>query len=193
MPIRICDNWFAGSRRSYRPGVWFSPLLPALGGRAGEESPPAPWHRADALYMANCHLSSDWQFKQSAAVALPVVILKAGGIGPGGKGAGSPFRGPSITNSPCTGGIRTHGSNISGSTGGVDRVGSMRLAKIRSAPSPEGPPLLDRTTPARKIRLPGPASSDNVFAYDRCVNVARVKRESQSPARNHFMFLARNS
>ena len=30
------------------------------------------------LYMANCHLSSDWQFKQSVAVALPAVILKAG-------------------------------------------------------------------------------------------------------------------
>src|ERR1035437_9158816 len=32
------------------------------------------------LYMANCHLSSDWQFKQSVAVALPAVILKAGGL-----------------------------------------------------------------------------------------------------------------
>jgi hypothetical protein len=32
------------------------------------------------LYMANCHLSSDWQFKQSVAVALPSVILKAGGL-----------------------------------------------------------------------------------------------------------------
>src|ERR1035437_1347437 len=30
--------------------------------------------------MANCHLSSDWQFKQSVAVALPAVILKAGGL-----------------------------------------------------------------------------------------------------------------
>jgi hypothetical protein len=30
--------------------------------------------------MANCHLSSDWQFKQSVAVALPTVILKAGGL-----------------------------------------------------------------------------------------------------------------
>ena len=34
----------------------------------------------DRLYMANCHLSSDWQFKQSVAVALPAVILKAGGL-----------------------------------------------------------------------------------------------------------------
>ena len=32
------------------------------------------------LYMANCHLSSDGQFKQSVAVALPAVILKAGGL-----------------------------------------------------------------------------------------------------------------
>jgi hypothetical protein len=29
-------------------------------------------------YMANCHSSSDWQFKESAAMALPTVILKAG-------------------------------------------------------------------------------------------------------------------
>jgi hypothetical protein len=34
----------------------------------------------EALYMANCPLSSDWQFKQSVAVALPAVILKAGGL-----------------------------------------------------------------------------------------------------------------
>ena len=32
------------------------------------------------VYMANCHLSSDEQFKQSVAVALPAVILKAGGL-----------------------------------------------------------------------------------------------------------------
>ena len=32
------------------------------------------------LYMANCHSSGDWQFKQSVAVALPAVILKAGGL-----------------------------------------------------------------------------------------------------------------
>ena len=30
------------------------------------------------LYMANCHSSSDWQFKQPVAMALPTVILKAG-------------------------------------------------------------------------------------------------------------------
>ena len=30
------------------------------------------------LFMANCHSSGDWQFKQSVAVALPTVILKAG-------------------------------------------------------------------------------------------------------------------
>src|ERR1035437_10280335 len=33
-----------------------------------------------ALYMANCHLSSDWQFKQSVAEALAAVILKTGGL-----------------------------------------------------------------------------------------------------------------
>src|ERR1017187_6239624 len=62
--------------------------------------------------------------------------------------------------------LRTRGSSIAGPTGGAERVESRRLGKIRSAPSPEGPPLLDRTTPARKTRLPGPASSDNVFAND---------------------------
>ena len=36
--------------------------------------------RLAGLYMANCHLSSDWQFKQYVAVALPAVILKAGGL-----------------------------------------------------------------------------------------------------------------
>jgi hypothetical protein len=30
------------------------------------------------LYMANWHSSGDWQFKQSVAMALPTVILKAG-------------------------------------------------------------------------------------------------------------------
>ena len=40
----------------------------------------APQGRFTLLYMANCHLSSDWQFKQSVAVALPAVILKAGGL-----------------------------------------------------------------------------------------------------------------
>jgi hypothetical protein len=50
--------------------------------------------------------------------------------------------------------LRAHGSSIAGPTGGVERVDSRRLANIRSAPSPEGPPLLDRTTPARKTRLP---------------------------------------
>src|SRR5664279_4199407 len=73
--------------------------------RAGDDNNPGTARGKPWLYMANCHLSSDWQFKQSAAVALPAVILKAGGLGPGGKGAGSPFRGPSITNSPCTGEI----------------------------------------------------------------------------------------
>src|ERR1035438_4637345 len=63
--------------------------------------------------------------------------------------------------------VATYGSNTSGSTGGVERVDSRRLAKIRSAPSPEGPPLLDRTTPAWQSRLSCPASSDNVFANDR--------------------------
>src|SRR6266404_6725224 len=29
------------------------------------------------LYMANCHSSGDWQFKQPVAMALPTVILKA--------------------------------------------------------------------------------------------------------------------
>jgi hypothetical protein len=29
------------------------------------------------LYMANCHSRGDWQFKQSVAMALPKVILKA--------------------------------------------------------------------------------------------------------------------
>src|ERR1019366_9556625 len=62
--------------------------------------------------------------------------------------------------------VATQGSNTSGSTGGVERVDSRRLAKIRSAPSPEGPPLLDQTTPARQPRLSCPASSDNVFAND---------------------------
>ena len=33
-----------------------------------------------SLYMANCHLSRDGQFKQSVAVALPAVILEAGGL-----------------------------------------------------------------------------------------------------------------
>jgi hypothetical protein len=41
---------------------------------------PANWVGLAGLYMANCHLSSDWQFKQSVAVALPAVILKAGGL-----------------------------------------------------------------------------------------------------------------
>jgi hypothetical protein len=31
-----------------------------------------------SLYMANCHSSGDWQFKQSVAMALPTVILKVG-------------------------------------------------------------------------------------------------------------------
>src|ERR1035437_4768634 len=35
--------------------------------------------------------------------------------------------------------LRTHGPNIAGPTGGVERGDSRRLAKIRSAPSPEGP------------------------------------------------------
>ena len=30
------------------------------------------------LYMANCHSSGDWQFKQPVAMALPTVILKVG-------------------------------------------------------------------------------------------------------------------
>jgi hypothetical protein len=30
------------------------------------------------LYMANCHSSGDWQFKQSVTMALPTVILKTG-------------------------------------------------------------------------------------------------------------------
>ena len=30
------------------------------------------------LYMASWHSSGDWQFKQSVAMALPTVILKAG-------------------------------------------------------------------------------------------------------------------
>ena len=38
------------------------------------------WAAIWTVYMANCHLSSDWQFKQSVAVALPAVILKAGGL-----------------------------------------------------------------------------------------------------------------
>ena len=50
--------------------------------------------------------------------------------------------------------LRTHGSSIAAPAGGVERVDSRRPAKIRSAPSPEGPPLLDRPTPARKTRLP---------------------------------------
>jgi hypothetical protein len=33
------------------------------------------WHLR--LYMANCHSSGDWQFKQSVAMAMPTVILKA--------------------------------------------------------------------------------------------------------------------
>ena len=33
------------------------------------------------LYTADCHSSSDWQFKQTAAVSLPAVILKAGWLG----------------------------------------------------------------------------------------------------------------
>jgi hypothetical protein len=44
---------------------------------AGENEASKSWAH---LYMANCHLSSDWQFKQSVAVALPEVILKAGGL-----------------------------------------------------------------------------------------------------------------
>ena len=34
--------------------------------------------RAECLYMANCHSSGDWQFKQPVAMALPTVILKTG-------------------------------------------------------------------------------------------------------------------
>ena len=34
-----------------------------------------------SLYMANCHSSGDWQFKQPVAMALPTVILKAGCLG----------------------------------------------------------------------------------------------------------------
>jgi len=30
------------------------------------------------LYMANCHSSGDWQFRQPVAMALPTVILQAG-------------------------------------------------------------------------------------------------------------------
>src|ERR1035437_3985737 len=63
--------------------------------------------------------------------------------------------------------VATQGSNTSGSTGGVDRVDSMPLANICSAPSPEGPPLLDATTLVRKTALPCHALSDNVFANDR--------------------------
>ena len=39
---------------------------------------PHPEKVTDPLYMANCHSSGDWQFKQSVAMALPTVILKAG-------------------------------------------------------------------------------------------------------------------
>src|ERR1035437_9883631 len=63
--------------------------------------------------------------------------------------------------------VATHGSNISGSTGGVDRADSRRLAKTCSAPMPESPPLLDWTTPAQKTHLSCPATSDNIFANDR--------------------------
>jgi len=34
--------------------------------------------RPETVYMANWHSSGDWQFKQSVAMALPTVILKAG-------------------------------------------------------------------------------------------------------------------
>jgi len=47
----------------------------------GEACGKTEWQvHAYCLYMANCHLSSDCQFKQSVAVALPAVILKAGGL-----------------------------------------------------------------------------------------------------------------
>src|ERR1039457_1696001 len=53
---------------------WLLKRRLAFSQRAIEYGLPTP----KGLYMANCHLSSDWQFKQSVAVALPAVILKAG-------------------------------------------------------------------------------------------------------------------
>src|ERR1035437_5847394 len=48
------------------------------------ESPsnPAQWRQLQrhGVFATHSHLSSDWQFKQSVAVALPAVILKAGGL-----------------------------------------------------------------------------------------------------------------
>ena len=55
---------------------WLLKRRLAFSQRAIEYGLPTP----KGLYMANCHLSSDWQFKQSVAVALPAVILKAGGL-----------------------------------------------------------------------------------------------------------------
>ena len=59
-----------GHRKAFHTGHYKAErvVLPAANASSGN------------LYMANCHLSSDWQFKQSVAVALPAVILKAGGL-----------------------------------------------------------------------------------------------------------------
>ena len=44
----------------------------------GEERNGDVYLKGSCVYMANWHSSGDWQFKQSVAMALPTVILKAG-------------------------------------------------------------------------------------------------------------------
>src|ERR1035437_2386933 len=72
---RMDEQTAAGSGVEARDGA--KPPSPPHHSGTSISIPGPPSDLPSILYMANCHLSSDWQFKQSVAVALPAVILKA--------------------------------------------------------------------------------------------------------------------